>query len=102
MLVTVYQKTIRGFIKVTEYYDWSKQVKPENDEEAETLRIACPGCGKNLSKRDIRFKHLCPGTLTKKPVEVFRPRWETSGVRQDVAKLQRYLQTREHKIIWSD
>ena len=102
MKIEVYQKTIKGFIKVTDYYDWGSQVRPKSDTEPESLRMPCPGCGKTKSIRDIRFSHLCPGTLTSEPVEVFRPRWEASGVRRDVAKLQRYLQTREHKIIWSD
>ena len=74
MLITIYHRTRHGLKKVNEYYWWRvAQTKEMTDEEraeqgGSSARIPCPGCGKTMTRQNIRYSHQCPGTLTEHPV----------------------------------
>lgn len=74
MLITIYHRTPRGLRKVNEYYWWRvAQTKEMTDLERELsgdtpARMNCPGCGRSMTRQNIRYSHQCPGTLTDHPV----------------------------------
>jgi hypothetical protein len=77
MLITVYQKTTEGFRQVNQFYWWRVELVDEIKAQEELgLRepsrhhtyMACPGCGRRLSRQIIRQRHQCAGTLTDRPV----------------------------------
>lgn len=76
MLITLYQLKHRRFVPIKEYYNWRPLLADELDTivhgkgaKGNSTQIACEGCGKVMPRATIRFEHLCPGTLTDRPVD---------------------------------
>ena len=102
MKKTVYQKTPRGWIIATEYYDWSNQIPAEDEHERISGMVTCPGCGKRGKRALIRLEHACPGTLTPEPVTVYKVQWRIAQRRLLEDKISQYVQTAGHPVSFSE
>ena len=74
MLITLYELTNSRFHVAKQYYWWRVPQIDELPEDHPATSIDCPGCGRNLTRLQIRNNHQCPGTKTTYPVpdELFR------------------------------
>lgn len=101
MKITVYQRTTHGWQLATQYYDWSTQFRPRKDDDPIGGKVECPGCGRIYNRQQIRFEHMCAGTLTDEPVLVTRVQWNRAERQLMQGKIAQYMQNAQHKIVTS-